>query len=173
MLARAASRALRGGVSLRLAGARCLSAAGGSSQTNAELTKLFLDLDASAAPSAASSMPVKLTGRSGELVEELWVKAGSKSGPRFDAAATALDGLVAAVSGAGLVVDRFFTTANYSAVECTVRRGAGGGRGGGCQGSGSGRGARRGRGRWARAGGGAEAPRGRAAGLHSDRSRPP
>ena len=104
----------------RLAGVRCLSAGAGSGASNAELTKLFLELDATASPSATSALPIKLTGRSGELVEALWVKAGARSGPRFDAATTALEGLVTAIAGAGLVVDRFFSTANYSAAECTV-----------------------------------------------------
>ena len=79
---------------------------------------MFLDIDAAAASSSVKAdLPVRLAGRSGDLVASMWVAAG-KDGAKFAKVAADLKGFVAAVTGAGLVVDRFFTTSNYSAEEC-------------------------------------------------------
>ena len=64
--------------------------------------------------------PLQLTGRSGELVEKLFV-ATSKNKGAFDKAVKELESVVTIINKSGLVVDRFFTTINYSAVECKVR----------------------------------------------------
>jgi F0F1-type ATP synthase delta subunit len=61
---------------------------------------------------------MKLTGRTGELVEQLFI-SGSKTNS-FDKFVKEINALVAAYSGAGLVVSRFFSTHNYSAKECKV-----------------------------------------------------
>ena len=81
-----------------------------------------MEHDAAAAATAAPSvaLPLKLTGRSGELVTELFAAKG-KDAAAYGKAVVELDGLVAAVAAAGLVVERFFSSANYSAGECKVR----------------------------------------------------
>lgn len=88
-------------------------------RTRAEITKIFLDMDAAAPAAATSELGVKLTGRSGALVEGLYA-ATVKSKGAFDASVKQLEGFVNAVRGAGLVVDRFFTTSNYSPEECKL-----------------------------------------------------
>lgn len=63
-----------------------------------------------------TSLPIKVSGRVGELVAELY-EAGTK-GKNFDKLVKELEAFVAAVQSGGLVVDRFFSTANYSPEEC-------------------------------------------------------
>lgn len=75
-----------------------------------------MDLDAKTPVEAVAGIPVKLTGRTGQIVKELYT-AGQK-GKNFDKIVKELEQFVAAIQDAGLVVDRFFTTANYSEVEC-------------------------------------------------------
>jgi F0F1-type ATP synthase delta subunit len=85
----------------------------------ADITKYFTSLDASAPAAAKAELPStlsKLTGRSGDLTRELFA-AGAK-GKNFDKIVKDLEGFVAAVEKAGMVVDRFFTTPNYSEAEC-------------------------------------------------------
>lgn len=116
-LARVASRA-----ALRLLPARaCVrfmsvqkgDASGGMSP--AEITNYFFNLDSAQSASAkAAPSPLKLSGRSGEIVTALYAEQGKN----FDKVARELAGLVAAVRGSGLVVDRFFSTGNYSPAEC-------------------------------------------------------
>ena len=60
---------------------------------------------------------MQLTGRSGELVEGLFVASG-KDSKKFELVVKQLEGFVAAIESAGLVVDRFFATTNYSEDEC-------------------------------------------------------
>jgi len=50
-------------------------------------------------------------------VEGLFVAAG-KDSKKFEGIVKQLEGFVAAIESAGLVVDRFFATTNYSADEC-------------------------------------------------------
>lgn len=85
----------------------------------ADITKIFLEIDASAPASATSELGIKLTGRSGALVEGLYA-ATAKTKGAFDGAVKQLEGFVGAVRGAGLVVDRFFSTSNYSPEECKM-----------------------------------------------------
>ena len=59
---------------------------------------------------------LQLGGRIGEHLAELYT-AGSK-GKNFDKIVSDLAGVAAAVKSGGLVVDRFFATANYSPEEC-------------------------------------------------------
>ena len=84
-----------------------------------DITKYFMGLDAAAPAAAKAELPTtlsKLTGRSGDLTRELFA-AGAK-GKNFDKIVKDLEGFVAAVEKAGMVVDRFFTTPNYSEAEC-------------------------------------------------------
>ena len=57
-----------------------------------------------------------MAGRIGEHLAELY-SAGQK-GKNFDKIVKDLEAVSAAVKAGGLVVDRFFSTANYSPVEC-------------------------------------------------------
>ncbi len=57
-----------------------------------------------------------MSGRIGEILAELYA-AGLK-GKNFDKIVKDLEGLAAAVKSGGLVVERFFTTSNYSPEEC-------------------------------------------------------
>jgi hypothetical protein len=84
--------------------------------SRADITKYFLDLDASAPKEEVSTLPVRLTGRTGELVAELYSQ-GLK-GKNFDKLVKEVESFVQAVEQAGLVVDRFFSTSNYSPEEC-------------------------------------------------------
>ncbi len=81
-----------------------------------DITKYFLDLDAKAPKADTSALPVRLSGRTGELVTQLYT-AGQKN-KNFDKLLKELDGFVAAVEAQGTVVDRFFSTSNYSEIEC-------------------------------------------------------
>lgn len=85
--------------------------------TNADITKMFNELDASAGATAAPELPVKLTGRSGELVQEAYVATSKKAGA-FDKFVKDFEGLVAAAEAGDIVVNRFFSTNNYSPEEC-------------------------------------------------------
>ncbi|RYG54437.1 hypothetical protein EON66_07130 [archaeon] len=99
---------------------RCFSAKGDDSAlSHADITKMFLDLDSSTSAAAASDLPMKLTGRSGALVEQLYLST-SKSKGAFEKAVKELEGVAAVVQSAGLVVDRFFSTNNYSSEECVA-----------------------------------------------------
>jgi hypothetical protein len=78
--------------------ARALSAAAGgakkgtgdsSTLSHADITKAFLEMDATAAPVAGAELPVKLTGRSGELVAELYAKTSKAK--TFDKATKELE----------------------------------------------------------------------------------
>lgn len=91
----------------------------GSALSNADITKYFLDLDAATPSAATADLPVKLTGRSGELVQDLYTSAG-KSKAAFDKITKELQGIVAAINNAGMVVDRFFSSTNYSPEECKL-----------------------------------------------------
>jgi hypothetical protein len=102
-----------------------------------------MEMDAAAVKTSRGEVPLKLTGRSGELVEQLYFAAG-KDAKKFDAFVKQLEvgdedaargmgrwrrrllhprrpplaprlpqGLVKVVERSGLVVDRFFSTANY------------------------------------------------------------
>jgi len=85
----------------------------------ADITKYFVSLDAAAPVAAKAELPTtlsKLTGRSGDVTRELFA-AGAKA-KNFDKIVKDLEGFVAAVEKAGMVVDRFFTTPNYSEAEC-------------------------------------------------------
>jgi hypothetical protein len=68
------------------------------------------------APSPIPSPIPQLSGRSGEQVTELYA-AGQKA-KNFDKIVKDLEGFVGVVRGAGMVIDRFFTTSNYSEGEC-------------------------------------------------------
>ena len=57
-----------------------------------------------------------MAGRIGEHLAELY--AAGQKGKNFDKIVKDLEGVSAAVKAGGLVVDRFFSTANYSPVEC-------------------------------------------------------
>lgn len=81
-----------------------------------DITKYFLDLDAKAPKAEASTLPVRLSGRTGELVSQLY--ASGQKNKNFDKLIKELESFVAAVESSGLVVDRFFTTSNYSEIEC-------------------------------------------------------
>jgi len=118
MLSLVAKRLLRGGAAARvLGGARSFSAkAEAGALSTADITKMFLDIDAAATAAAVVDLPLKLTGRSGALVGELYGKTIKTKGA-FDKAAKELESFVHAVRSAGLVVERFFTTANYSPEE--------------------------------------------------------
>jgi F-type H+-transporting ATPase subunit delta len=83
--------------------------------SQSEITKLFLDLDSSLAAPTVSDLPIKLSGRSGELVESLY--ASTNKTKSFEKAVKELEGVVAAIQSAGLVVDRFFSSTNYSPEE--------------------------------------------------------
>lgn len=91
---------------------------GDSTLSHADITKMFLELDAAAPVAATSDLPLKLTGRSGALVEALYTATKAKGG--FDKVVKELEAFVAVVQSAGLVVDRFFTTTNYSPEECRL-----------------------------------------------------
>jgi F0F1-type ATP synthase delta subunit len=69
-----------------------------------------------AATAGAPAGLAKLGGRSGEITRELFA-AGAK-GKNFDKIVKDLDAFVGVVQKAGLVVDRFFTSSNYSPSEC-------------------------------------------------------
>jgi ATP synthase F1 delta subunit len=85
--------------------------------TSQDITKYFMEMDAASPAVAASELPIKLTGRSGELVAQLYASTKGSKGA-FDKAVKELEGIVAAVERAGIVVDRFFQTQNYSENEC-------------------------------------------------------
>lgn len=87
---------------------------------------MFLEMDSTLASTATSDLPLKLTGRSGAQVERLY-NATAKTKGAFDKAVRDLEGFVGAVRSAGLVVDRFFSTSNYSPEECKVSPGHGAG----------------------------------------------
>jgi F0F1-type ATP synthase delta subunit len=57
-----------------------------------------------------------VAGRIGEHLGELY--AAGQKGKNFDKIVKDLEAVAAAVKGGGLVVERFFSTANYSPVEC-------------------------------------------------------
>ena len=59
---------------------------------------------------------LQVAGRIGEHLAELY-SAGQK-GKNFDKLVKDLEGVTAAIKSGGLVVERFFSTANYSPVEC-------------------------------------------------------
>lgn len=88
-----------------------------ASMNVADITKAFLEMDATTAAHKKIDLPIKLTGRSGELVQELYIATG-KDSKKFEVLTKQLEGFVAAVEGGGLVVDRFFSTMNYSHDEC-------------------------------------------------------
>lgn len=81
-----------------------------------EITRTFLEMDAAAGTGVTSDLPVKLTGRSGELVEQLYI--ATQKSKTFEKAVKELEGFVQAVQSNGLVIDRFFNTSNYSEEEC-------------------------------------------------------
>ena len=58
-----------------------------------------------------------MSGRTGEHVAALYA-AGTK-GKNFPALVAQLEAVLGAVRGGGLVVERFFSTANYSSEECS------------------------------------------------------
>jgi hypothetical protein len=82
----------------------------------ASLPSAALPLVAAAACPLSHRSRLQLTGRSGELVADLYA-AGTK-GKNFEKLVKEVEGFVAAVSGSGLIVDRFFATGNYSPEEC-------------------------------------------------------
>lgn len=84
--------------------------------SQADITKAFLEMDATAAAAAASDLPIKLTGRSGALVEQLY----GKNKKNFEKASKELESFVGVIASSGLVVDRFFSTTNYSPEECKM-----------------------------------------------------
>lgn len=59
------------------------------SLSHADITKAFLDMDAAAGPAAGLDIPVKLTGRSGELTAELYAKTSKAK--TFDKAVKELE----------------------------------------------------------------------------------
>jgi len=84
-----------------------------------DIAKLFMEMDAAAPKQAKGEIPLKLVGRSGELVENLYYAVG-KDAKKFDAVVKQLEGFVKVVQQSGLVVERFFTTTNYSEEECKM-----------------------------------------------------
>jgi F0F1-type ATP synthase delta subunit len=108
--------ALRAGAVSARSAVRCMSTGADEAMSNADITKYFTQLDSSAPPAAKVEAPTalsKLTGRSGEIARDLYSK-----GKNFDKIVKDLESFVREVEKAGLVVDRFFTTHNYSEVEC-------------------------------------------------------
>lgn len=55
--------------------------------SHSEITKVFLEMDAAAGAAAVSDLPIKLSGRSGELVEQLY----GKNKKNFDKAVKELE----------------------------------------------------------------------------------
>lgn len=111
----AASR--RVGVVARATGVRSMAKkAEANVMSQADITKAFLEMDATAAAAAASDLPIKLTGRSGALVEQLY----GKNKKNFEKASKELESFVGVIASSGLVVDRFFSTTNYSPEECKM-----------------------------------------------------
>ncbi len=83
---------------------------------SADITKYFTELDASTPKEAVAELPVKLTGKTGAVVTDLYA-AGLKN-KNFDKIVKELETLSNALSSSGLVVDRFFSSGNYSDQEC-------------------------------------------------------
>jgi len=98
--------------------ARFFSAKGDEGQSTADITKFFLENDSKVVAAKASSLPasVRVSGRTGELLGELYT-AGT-AGKNFDKIVKDLEAFTGAVKSSGLVVERFFSSANYSPAEC-------------------------------------------------------
>lgn len=112
---RSCSRALRAPATLVRGFAKKAEKEGVGAMSSQDITKYFLDFDSATPAAQGLDLPIKLTGRSGQLVTELYQK-----GKNFDKILKELEAFVAAVHQAGMVVDRFFATANYSPEECQL-----------------------------------------------------
>lgn len=75
-----------------------------------------MDLDASTPKEATADLPLKLTGKTGAVVADLY--AATSKTKTFDKVVKELESFTAAVQSGGLVVDRFFSSGNYSDQEC-------------------------------------------------------
>lgn len=87
--------------------------------SNADITKYFLELDAATGTAPVSDLPIKLTGRSGELIEAIY-NGTSKTKGAFEKIVKELESVSKIISSSGLVIDRFFSTTNYSPEECKM-----------------------------------------------------
>lgn len=96
---------------------------GDAALSSAAITKMFMDMDATTAVAEKMPIPMKLTGRSGEIVRGLYegvVKSGDKDGKKLERIAKELAALMRTIESTGLVIHRFFTSSNYSNKECKL-----------------------------------------------------
>lgn len=115
-IARGLRPAARSAMRAAACSARAFSGRKEDSLSPADITSYFLEADAKVAKEAVSSLPIKVGGRVGELLAELYNASGK--GKTMDKVVKDMEGVLAAVKAGGLVTERFFASANYGPEEC-------------------------------------------------------